>query len=222
MLNSSSITPLKAALREARLEEGYRQDSIYAIRDVEYTRLHILFERLDALFTEIPSHIDLFDLGLKPSEKPRLWIDMVSFVEMAEDRRLYRFYQDTRAGRVLLFQDFDMEEVAKDVLAYVARRLIAREQLLAMPMAEPKNYKPATVVPEDEEEKHSEPETKVDFFTAAKMAAREEALQGEPPFQKVTPPKKKHGFRRLFVAFLFAIVILATFGMAASKLLQLF
>ena len=76
-------------------------------------------------------NIDLFDAGLTPGEKPRYFIDMLGFIEMARDRRAYRFLQDTRHGRVTLKETDKIDEMLDAVTSYIARRLVEREQALA-------------------------------------------------------------------------------------------
>ena len=41
-------------------------------------------------------------MALAPGEHPRLFLDMIALVDMAHDKRTYRFFQDTRHGRVLI------------------------------------------------------------------------------------------------------------------------
>ena len=85
---------------------------------------------LAPLFAEVPADIDLFDFTISSGLQPRLWIDAVSHVAMARDRRTYRFVKDTRAGRVVLAEDTAIKPVADHVARYVAERLIERERLM--------------------------------------------------------------------------------------------
>ena len=56
---------------------------------------------------------------------------MISFVDLGHDRRTYRFFQDTRHGRVLIAESANVDRVVAAVTNYIARRLIEREQALA-------------------------------------------------------------------------------------------
>ncbi len=56
---------------------------------------------------------------------------MIAFVDLAHDRRTYRFYQDTRHGRVLIAKSQSIDKIAAAVANYVARRLVERERALA-------------------------------------------------------------------------------------------
>jgi hypothetical protein len=122
---------LKYAMREARFDEAERSDVIAELRGAETARLEMLQEELRPILAEVPSDVDMFDMGLMPGEKLRLFIDMIGFVEMGRDWRTYRFVQDTRYGRVILAESERMEPIVDAVASYVARRLIEREKALA-------------------------------------------------------------------------------------------
>lgn len=122
---------LKDTIRALRIDEAERTGVVVALREADLARLAILQDRLRPVFAEVPRHVDLFDTGVTPGETPRLWIDMVSFVEIGRDRRSYRFLQDTRDGRRVLIESADLAAVTGRITAYVAQRLIERERLLA-------------------------------------------------------------------------------------------
>ncbi|RDV03111.1 hypothetical protein [Undibacter mobilis] len=124
-------TPLKEAMREARIEAAERSAVIVDLRDAEVARLELLNEALDPLFAEIPKDVELFDRGVSRGETPRLWVDVVSHVEMGRDKRQYRFVQDTRYGRAVLTESYDVPEMVSAVTRYVARRLLERDRALA-------------------------------------------------------------------------------------------
>ena len=133
---------LRDALRKARIEAADRTGVVVDLRDAEVARLEILNEALDPLFGEIPARIDLFDRGISQGETPRLWVDMVAHVAMGRDKRLYRFVQDTRFGRVVLAEAHDIAAIVKAVTDYIARRMIEREQALVSVPAPPVAPKP--------------------------------------------------------------------------------
>jgi hypothetical protein len=131
-------TRLRDALRKARIEAADRTGVVVELRDAEVARLEILNEALDPLFGQIPEKVDLFDRGVSQGETPRLWIDVVAHVVMGRDKRIYRFVQDTRFGRIVLAESHDVPVVVDAVTDYVARRMIEREHaMVATPMAEP-------------------------------------------------------------------------------------
>lgn len=129
---------LRDALRRARIEAADRTGVVVDLRDAEVARLEILNEALDPLFVQIPSQVDLFDRGISQGDTPRLWVDVVAHVLMGRDKRIYRFVQDTRFGRIVLAESHEVAAIVAAVTDYVARRMIEREHaLVATPMAEP-------------------------------------------------------------------------------------
>ena len=131
-------TRLRDALRQARIEAADRTGVVVELRDAEVARLEILNEALDPLFAEIPEQVDLFDRGVSQGETPRLWIDVVAHVAMGRDKRIYRFVQDTRFGRIVIAESHDVPVIVDAVTGYVARRMIEREHaMVATPVEEP-------------------------------------------------------------------------------------
>lgn len=131
-------TRLRDALRQARIEAADRTGVVVDLRDAEVARLEILNEALDPLFAQVPDQVDLFDRGISQGETPRLWIDVIALVLMGRDKRIYRFVQDTRFGRIVLAESHDAAVIVDAVTDYVARRMIEREHaLVATAMAEP-------------------------------------------------------------------------------------
>jgi hypothetical protein len=131
-------TRLRDALRQARIEAADRTGVVVDLRDAEVARLEILNEALDPLFAQIPDQVDLFDRGISQGENPRLWIDVVAHVAMGRDKRIYRFVQDTRFGRIVIAESHEVAGIVDAVTDYVARRMVEREHaLVATPMPEP-------------------------------------------------------------------------------------
>jgi len=131
-------TRLRDALRQARIEAADRTGVVVELRDAEVARLEILNEALDPLFAQIPDQVDLFDRGISQGENPRLWIDVVAHVAMGRDKRIYRFVQDTRFGRIVIAESHEVAAIVDAVTDYVARRMVEREHaLVATPMPEP-------------------------------------------------------------------------------------
>lgn len=148
---------LTSAIRAARLEEAERSQVLGDLRSAEVVRLDLLREAIEPVLAQVPVEIDMFDIGVVPGERPRLFVDMISFVEMGRDRRLYRFLQDTRHGRVLLAENEGVSAMVEAITRYIARRLVEREKILASlqsddglvpaPAAEPAKAPPETVAP---------------------------------------------------------------------------
>jgi hypothetical protein len=91
----------------------------------------LLNEALDPLFREIPDDVELFDRGVSKGDVPRLWVDVVAHVEMGRDKRQYRFVQDTRYGRAVLAESYEVPALVEAITRYVAGRLVERERALA-------------------------------------------------------------------------------------------
>ena len=145
---------LRDALRQARIEAADRTGVVVDLRDAEVARLEILNEALDPLFAQVPDQVDLFDRGISQGDTPRLWIDVVAHVLMGRDKRMYRFVQDTRFGRIVLAESHDAAAIVDAVTDYVARRMIEREHALV-----------ATPLPEQADEK--KPARRSGFWTFA-------------------------------------------------------
>lgn len=122
---------LKNVLRKARLDEAERSDVVADLRGAEQARLEILAEALEPVLAQVPDAVDMFDTGVVPGERPRLFIDVIGFVEMGEDKRTYCFVQDTRHGRVKAGETARLEKMVDIVTEYIARRLMERERALA-------------------------------------------------------------------------------------------
>ncbi len=121
---------LKEAVREARIEAAEHSAVVVDLRDAELVRLELLNEALDPMFKDIPAGVELFDRGVSKGDVPRLWVNVIAHVEMGRDKRQYRFVQDTRYGRAVLAESYEVPEIAHAVTRYVARRLVERERAL--------------------------------------------------------------------------------------------
>jgi hypothetical protein len=129
---------LRDALRQARIEAADRTGVVVDLRDAEVARLEILNEALDPLFAQVPDSVDLFDRGISQGETPRLWIDVVAHVVMGRDKRIYRFVQDSRFGRIVIAESHEVAAIVQAVAAYISRRMVERERaLVATPIAGP-------------------------------------------------------------------------------------
>lgn len=128
---SGSTPDLKAAVRRARMEDAERSSMAVDLRQAEIARLESLNEALAPVFAQLPREAEMFDHGIVPLEKPRLFVDMIAFVEMARDRHTYRFLQENRAGRSLIAESDKITELAEAVTLYLGRRVVEREKALA-------------------------------------------------------------------------------------------
>src|SRR2546423_10337572 len=102
---------LTDAMRQARIETAERTSVVVDLRDAEAARLEILNEALDPIFAEIPAQIEMFDRGISKGEVPRLWIDVIAYVMMGRDKRIFRFVQDSRFGRKVLAESSEVSDI---------------------------------------------------------------------------------------------------------------
>jgi hypothetical protein len=121
---------LNDIIREVKNAAADREDVVVELREASRTRLDLMAAELAPIFAQVPADVDLFDFTISSGLQPRLWIDAVSHVAMARDRRTYRFVRDTRAGRVVLAEDLAIKPVADQVARYIAERMIERERLM--------------------------------------------------------------------------------------------
>ena len=122
---------LQAAIRRARVESAEQSQAVADLREAEVVRLELLLEAIRPVLDQTPEGVELFDPGIAYGERPRLFLDMIGFVDMGHDRRTYRFFQDTRHGRVLIAESALIERIVAAMTNYIARRLVEREQALA-------------------------------------------------------------------------------------------
>jgi len=122
---------LREALRRARAESAERSGVLVELRTAELGRLDLLKEALVPVLAQVPDEIDLFETALLPGDPARLFIDALGFVEMGQDKRTYRFFQDTRYGRRLIAEGDRLGSIVEAITDYVARRMVEREQALA-------------------------------------------------------------------------------------------
>lgn len=144
-----STPDLRAIVRRARVEEAERAEAVVALRGAEFARLELLRDAIEPILAQVPEDVDTFDTGLVPGEHPRLFIDMIAFVEMGHDRRQYRFVQDTRHGRITLAESDRLDDMTDAVASYIARRLVRREKALAS--TEYEGIRPVTAEPQPSE-----------------------------------------------------------------------
>ncbi len=94
-------------------------------------RLEMLRLKLAPVFDAIPRDAEQFNLGVVTAEKPRLYIDIIGYVEMTSHLKGYRLMQETRRGIQAIAESSDEAGIMATVTDYIARRLVDRERALA-------------------------------------------------------------------------------------------
>jgi hypothetical protein len=130
-LREPAASSLQAAVRRARLESAEQSEVVAELREVEIARLELLLEAIRPVLDQAPEGVELFDPGIERGGRPRLFLDVIGFIDLGHDRRTYRFFQDTRHGRVLIAESAQIDRIVAAVTNYVARRLVERERALA-------------------------------------------------------------------------------------------
>lgn len=120
---------LREAIRKARLDEAERLDRTADDRDGEIARLELLKAELDAVFAEIPSQDDRFNLALVPSRPARLWIDVFTYVAVDDATNAYLFIRNSENGRRTLFSTGNVAEMSDRITRYVAGEIVRRERM---------------------------------------------------------------------------------------------
>ncbi|WP_311032229.1 hypothetical protein [Mesorhizobium koreense] len=132
----ASVTPidqarrLNDAVREVKNAAADRDDVVVEIREASRVRLELLAQELQPVFDAVPADNDWFDFAISSGLQPRLWIDAISHVTLARDRRTYRFLADTRLGRTVLAEAPEIKPVADQVTRYIAERMVERQRLV--------------------------------------------------------------------------------------------
>ena len=233
---------LNESIRKARIEQAERSDVVAELRGAELARLEMLKDALQPVLAQVPDDVDMFDVGIMPGVRPRLFIDMIGFVEMGRDRRTYRFLQDRRHGRVTLLESERLDKTIDAVTDYIARRLIEREKAMAVddPRIAPRRAADERRPLRDyaERERYAEQDHRADddyprerpaeaaaaqIREAAHLTPREPAPEPvryeQAPLAYAAEPRPARG--RLWRAFLFVIELMgsvAFFGIMAFLL----
>ena len=225
---------LAHAVRRARLDAAEQSQGFADLRSAELARLELLQHSLAPVFDQLPHGHELFDTGIVPGETPRLFIDMIAFVQMGRDKRTYEFKQDRRDGRVMLAQSADLTQMTKNITDYIARRLVQREKALETVSDEPGHWPkrgPAgsvsvssPTIPPDAVPKlpNAKPSVTAALATPAQSVISAPAIKAAPAMQVVV--RRRHGwFMRslLFLVEFFGVAALLALMIAAGFWLYL-
>ena len=100
----TKLNALTTALIEARLAQAAQFDAVSRVHDASTLRLEAL---RDTLMPELrnAAHLrELIEINLQDGERPRLWIDLISHVEMQPDPKSYRMIQSSERGHETIFE----------------------------------------------------------------------------------------------------------------------
>jgi hypothetical protein len=122
---------LAEAMGRARDQHAVRDTMRTDARVNTQQRLEMLRLKLTPVFDAVPRDAEQFNLGVVSAEKPRLYIDIIGYVEMTSHLKGYRLMQETRRGVQTLAESNDEAGIITIVTDYIARRLVERERALA-------------------------------------------------------------------------------------------
>ena len=88
------VSPLKAAVREARIEAAEQTGVVIDLHDAELARLEILNEALNPVFADIPAGRSTLRSRHHARPSAASLDRLVAHVEMGRDKRVYRFLLD--------------------------------------------------------------------------------------------------------------------------------
>lgn len=121
---------LRAALAIAKDQAADRADVVVDLQVAEVGRLELLADELRPIVEELDPADDRFEFALSQGQRPRLWIDMTSFVSMGADKRTYRLLKDTRMGRIVMAESGEIKKMADLISQYTAEKVLERQQIL--------------------------------------------------------------------------------------------
>ena len=124
------VRSLKSAIDAVRNRQADQRDVVVDLGEAEKARLDLLAAELLPIFEELDEADDRFDLAVSRGDRPRMWIDMTTFVTMGHDKLSYRLLKDTRMGRILLAETDKMDKMADFVSEYVAEKVLEREKMI--------------------------------------------------------------------------------------------
>ncbi len=127
----AELNALTTALIEARLAQAAQFDAIVRVHDARTLRLEALRDSVLPELTSSPYLRELVAINLQEGEIPRLWIDLVTHVEMQPDPKSYRMVQLCDQGRETIFETRDVSQMKNYLIRHIAHRAIVLERAVA-------------------------------------------------------------------------------------------
>ena len=122
---------LDQALKDARLLQAAQLEAMVNVRDARVLRLEALRDSLLPELHQRGEMGDLFELNVQEGDRPKLWLDLISVVEMEPDPGTYQLVQDRSSHREILFETKDAAEIRQKVIQHIAHRLVERDRRAA-------------------------------------------------------------------------------------------
>ncbi len=127
----TKLNALTTALIEARLAQAAQFDAVARVHDARTLRLEALRDSVVPDLGNSPHLRELVEINVQDGETPRLWVDLITYVEMEPDPKSYRLVQSSERGLETIFETRDAEQMKHNVLRQVAHRAVAVERAIA-------------------------------------------------------------------------------------------
>ena len=127
----TKLNALTMALIEARLAQAAQFDAVARVHDARTLRLEALRDSVVPELANSPHLRELVEINVQDGETPRLWIDLITYVEMEPDPKSYRLVQSSERGLETIFETRDAEQMKHYVLRQVAHRAVAVKRAIA-------------------------------------------------------------------------------------------
>ena len=121
---------MAAELKRARELQGAGHEAQLAARDMAAMRLLAVKQELAPYVESLPEVRGFVELALVSGERPRLWLDLVSYVVISPDQQHWQLVQDTVEGREIVFETDQLDELVAFLRKFIAHRVVQRERLL--------------------------------------------------------------------------------------------
>ncbi len=220
--NTDQIRNLKSAVDMVRNRQADQRDVVVDLGEAEKARLDLLAGELQPLFEDIDPDDDRFELAVSRGDRPRMWIDMTTFVAMGHDKLRYRLLKDTRMGRIVMAETDDKDKMADIVSQYVAERVLEREKMIEGEWRSMKSAKVATdeISLEEVEAAFADTASPGETTEVAAAAAAAAAKSGaaastadDETFQNAfAKPKRRTGFALFVLGAVFTLAVVAVVG----------
>ena len=127
----TKLNALTTALIEARLAQAAQFGAMARVHDARTLRLEALRDSVVPELANSPHLRELVEINIQDGEMPRLWIDLITHVEMQPDPKSYRLVQSSERGLETIFETRDAEQMKGYVLRQVAHRALAVERAIS-------------------------------------------------------------------------------------------
>ncbi len=145
----ATSSQLDKAVSHAREAQGSHFDARSDYLDATTLRLEVLRLELAGLIKGRVEAERFIELQLLGGDKPRLWIDLVSYVVMKPTPRHYQLVRDRQDSSEVLFETENQAEMIEAITEYIANRIVLRERQMLPGVV------PDVVINEVSEQKYS-------------------------------------------------------------------